>query len=292
MSVLRKFLLHLTLFTLLFLFSLQSLWGASGKWQRRTLTINSLRKRSYYLFIPSSFSLAKPHPIILLVLHGGLGNASTMMKKSGLVEFSERNGYVIAFLEGTPVRFSRERRTWNAGRCCGRASKMGSDDVTYISLVINDLKAFLGVNDVRIVLLGHSNGAMMSYRFICERPEEVYGIISVSGALVYDNCNFRAARDVFILHIHGREDENVPIRGGRGSRSLVDINYPSLIETISEFVKPRKCKLTLQRKGEKTYFSYSCSAGAPVKVVIVDNWGHEWNAAVILPEIEKFLTTL
>jgi len=65
---------------------------------------------------------------LVVVLHGGLGNASRIESEnaeSGLNMDAEadRNGFIVAYLNGTPVtRFFGSRMLgWNAGGgCCGQ----------------------------------------------------------------------------------------------------------------------------------------------------------------------------
>ena len=191
------------------------------------------------MIVPNTFQ-SNPKPVLLLALYGGLGNARKMMEKSGLTEVAVKHGYLLAYLEGTSLKISRQVRTWNAGRCCGRASRLGVGDVGYISRVIEDVKQLLNLKAVKVVLIGHSNGAMMAYRAACEIPTKISAVISVSGALVYEGCDFTAAKDIAILHIHGRDDENVPVNGGQWQRSVANVVYPPLRETIEAFANPRK----------------------------------------------------
>ena len=85
------------------------------------------------------------------------------------------------------------------------------------------------VDPDRIYFAGHSNGAMMSYRYACERPGVVAAIVAVSGPLMIDRCD---ASGLKVLHIHGQLDNHVPVTGGRGRESMTrDVNFRSVQDT-------------------------------------------------------------
>lgn len=188
--------------------------------------------RDYLFYTPSSLSQNQSAPL-LIALHGGLGNADYMAKAWGINEVAERHGFRVAYLNGTGgrLRMMANKRTWNAGGCCGIAERENIDDVGYIESFINDMVRNNPVDANKIYLIGHSNGAMMAYRFVCERPGMVAAMVSVSGSLMVSKCS--NAR-VYVLEIHGDADNNVPFKGGVGSKSITKVNYKSVDQTAYE----------------------------------------------------------
>ncbi|MBL4811581.1 MAG: hypothetical protein JKX69_04300 [Rhodobacteraceae bacterium] len=167
---------------------------------------------------------------LLLVLHGGLSSASDFRSRYSLVDAAMRGGYHIAYLNGTiQGRMRRDRRTWNAGNCCGSANDQNIDDVGFISDVISALITRGVADPNRVFMFGSSNGAMMSYRMACERAYLIRGVISISGPLVVNSC--ANASGVDILHIHGRSDRIVPIDGGGRGNWLSGSPFPSVDQT-------------------------------------------------------------
>ncbi|MGZ9097679.1 MAG: alpha/beta hydrolase family esterase [Micavibrio sp.] len=191
----------------------------------------SYQGRAYEVHRPQSLSQDRNAPL-LIVLHGGLGNAKRIKLHLGLDSVADTQGFIVAYLNGNPGqrKFMKDKLTWNAGGgCCGSAAKNAADDVTYIEGFIEHMIANHSVDAARIYIAGHSNGAMMAYRFSCEKPGIVAAMVAVSGTLMVDHCN---ARDLRVLHIHGDRDDHVPVAGGIGTRSLMrDMNYRSLDET-------------------------------------------------------------
>jgi hypothetical protein len=67
--------------------------------------------------------------------------------------------YVMVFLDGvrspTSVLPCHER-TWNAGSCCGAATREGVDDVGYINAVVADAIDRFGLDRRRVGAVDHS----------------------------------------------------------------------------------------------------------------------------------------
>lgn len=171
---------------------------------------------------------------IVVVLHGGLGNAQRIESKRSEIalnmdEIAEKNGFIVVYLNGTPVtRFMGDDKLgWNAGGgCCGLSAENDVDDVRYIKGAIEHLVAQYGVDRNKIYGVGHSNGAMMTQRVMCETG--VYAAeVSIAGPLNLPSGSCSAAKGKRILAIHGVDDENVPIAGGRGTKGLSKAVYNS-----------------------------------------------------------------
>jgi polyhydroxybutyrate depolymerase len=171
---------------------------------------------------------------MVVVLHGGLGNAERIMAGQAeqglnLDAEADRDGFVVAYLNGTPVtRFlGDDKLGWNAGGgCCGLSAANHVDDVAYIEGAIAALSAEQGIDPRRVFAIGHSNGAMMTMRMMCE-SDSIAAAISIAGPLNTDDGQCRAARSKRILAIHGEDDRNVPIAGGVGPLGLSRLAFKS-----------------------------------------------------------------
>jgi poly(3-hydroxybutyrate) depolymerase len=60
---------------------------------------------------------------LVVVLHGGLGNAQSERFLS-MHALADEGGFFVAYLNGTPVErmLGAEKLGWNAGNCCARRS--------------------------------------------------------------------------------------------------------------------------------------------------------------------------
>ena len=171
--------------------------------------------------------------------------------------------------------FLKNRRTWNAGRCCGPAVKKSVDDVTYLSRLIDDLVQYYNVDPKKVYVTGFSNGAMMAYRLACEIPDKIAAIIPVSGTLALEHCS--RSNSVAVLHIHGEIDENVPVAGGEGSRSVAGVKHRSIESTMNMLLAHRGCGTpTVEETSVVSKSRYECREGADIQLLLIKNVGHVW----------------
>lgn len=239
------------------------------------LTLNNT-VRSYIVYKPIGTD-TKGLPL-MIVLHGGLGNAKHMEEMTGMNDIADTGKFLVAYPNGTEgcLAFMRNKRTWNAGRCCGQAVKQNIDDVLFIKELIEEIHSRFSIDMRRVYVTGMSNGAMMAYRLACEIPERIAAIIPVSGTLAVDSCD--AAKDIPVLHIHGDRDKNVPFAGGRGEESVVIVSHRSVPDTMKLILQSRQ-RISLEQKtvnGNIQVFSYCCSNGAPVVLYIIKGGDHVW----------------
>ena len=189
--------------------------------------------REMLVFAPPALP-APGQRALVVVLHGGLGNASRIedrRSETGLNmdEVADRDGFIVAYLNGTPVArlLGPDMLGWNAGGgCCGVPAHNNVDDVAYITDAVHYLESKYGIDPQRVYGIGHSNGAMMTLRMMCDTS--LYAAaISISGPLNFDVSSCPAARGKRILSIHGANDLNVPVAGGKGKLSLNRVDYKS-----------------------------------------------------------------
>lgn len=190
--------------------------------------------RSYELYVP-------PHAVsnmpLLVVLHGGMGNAKQIQEYIGLEPYADKYGFLIAYMNGSPVTkvLSAKRAGWNAGDCCGQPQEKNVNDVAFISNAIKQITSKYNIDIQRIYGTGHSNGAMMTYRMLCE-TNLYQGAAIYSGTLAIDidRCPMAAGKP--ILALHGAKDKNLPPEGGHTKSGLnKKTNYRSQDYTISVF---------------------------------------------------------
>jgi polyhydroxybutyrate depolymerase len=160
-----------------------------------------------------AISGGRPSPL-LLAFHGGGGEAEGFERYAGLDAVSDREGFVVAYPNGTgPLR--NRLLTWNAGEgCCGWAREHAVDDVGFAIAVIDDLAGRLPIDRRRVYATGHSNGAMMSHRLGAERADRIAAVAPVAGAL--DLSRIAPSRAMPVLDIHSVDDPRALYDGGLG----------------------------------------------------------------------------
>ncbi len=166
---------------------------------------------------------------MVVVLHGGMGNANHIHNVSGMNEAADEGGFIVVYLNGSKAskRLGDEYHAWNAGGgCCGQPFQTNVDDIGYITRAIDYLAVKYNVDKKQVFGMGHSNGAMMTSLLMC-KTYLYQAIIPISGPLNIDAQSCPPAYHKKILAIHGTADENVPIDGGKGTKGITDIDYKS-----------------------------------------------------------------
>ena len=179
-------------------------------------------ERTYRLYVPAD-APERGLPL-MIVLHGGLGNAESMEQSTGMDRVADTGHFLVAYPNGTEgAGRMKNRRTWNAGTCCGIARRKRVDDVAFIARMIDQIAIRHSIDPDRVVAVGLSNGAMMAYRLACELPDRFAAVVAVAGTLAMSGCpgDGKAGGDganaVGGYHIHGDSDQDVHFEGGRGS---------------------------------------------------------------------------
>jgi len=209
---------------------------------RAGIAVQNFGGRPMLVYTPAHLPAAGSRALVV-VLHGGLGSAQGI--ESGGAEqalsldaVAEQAGFVVAYLSGTQAirMFGSDRLAWNAGGgCCGQPAERNIDDVGYIQGAVSALAGRYGIDRSRIYGFGHSNGAMMVQRLVCETGLFA-AAVPVSGPLnlALDRCPAAAGKR--LLAIHGADDQNVPIAGGRGSKGPSRSVYNSEARTQQVYV--------------------------------------------------------
>lgn len=232
--------------------------------------------RSYEIALPAG----KKNAPLILALHGGGGSGAWMAKVSGMTGVANANGFAIAYPDGS----GRGRfLTWNAGYCCAYAAKKRTDDIAFLSRVIDDAVARFGIDKRNVFITGMSNGGMMSERLGAMRPDLVRAVASVSGSFDVKKTPISGA--IPLLHIHGTADNVVPYEGGHGKGQLKGERFPPVEDIVNAWARAQNSKLKSTQtiinpaKRDKTQVvKTTYSAGGKPRVVFfrVEGGSHSW----------------
>lgn len=226
-------------------------------------------KRTYLLHVPDSYDGSQAVSLVV-ALHGGVGSAKNIESQSLLSELSDREGFIACYPTG-------ERRTWNAGWCCGKAEKNDHDDVGFISALIDKLLGEYAIDPGRVYVTGMSNGAMMSYRLACEIPEKIAAIAPVAGSMTMEVCN--PGEPVPVIHFHSFLDSNIPYDGGIGDGISEHYN-PPLDSVLDAWATHNGCvvKDTLLYSGSDydQRLWTSCTDSSEIHLYLTQDGGHSW----------------
>lgn len=232
--------------------------------------------RRYLVHVPARFEAAPP--ALVLVLHGGGGNAEHAVAMTGMNAVSDREGFVAVYPQG----YTRLKRnllcTWNVGFCCGPAMDARIDDVGFIGAVLDDLKPRLRYDDARVYVTGMSNGGMMAYRLACDMSHRVAAVAPVAGSMG-DEC--RPSRPVSVLIIHGTADKHVLYGGGEPVAKLdphprVDRSVGAAKVFWSAFDGCVGTPDTVRTGAIEHETFKGCAQSTGVEVVTIHGGGHAW----------------
>lgn len=247
-----------------------------GEYQRK-LTDD----RKYLLYVPRSVKAGLPAPLVLF-FHGGGGHMEQAAKAYGWRETAEREGFIVAFPNGSS-RFPRDHlATWNAGHCCGYARDEKVDDIAYVKNVLKDIQTQLPINPQQIFATGISNGGMLAHRLACDMADSFRAIAAVAGTDNTVNC--QPSRSISVLHIHAQDDSHVLFQGGAGEDAFRDkskvTDFTSVPETIKRWQQrlqlPATASRVLQQPGVYSDRWQSVDGRIQLQLVVTENGGHSW----------------
>jgi poly(3-hydroxybutyrate) depolymerase len=184
--------------------------------------------RSLLVYVPSALP-EKPKRRLLVALHGGGGNAEFMLQHLKMDGVAEKNGFIVAYLNGTSATKlgGKKMNAWNAGSgCCGKPYANKVDDIQYISNAVEHLQKTYGIGGENTFGVGHSNGAMMMQTLACQTTL-FNTVATLAGTLMVETATCSNAKHHTIFNYHGLEDQNVPIVGGFGAKGVTTIRFTS-----------------------------------------------------------------
>jgi polyhydroxybutyrate depolymerase len=250
------------------------------------------RERSYRLHLPPH---AGAHPLpLVLAFHGGGGNARGFQRYAGLDPLAERDGFLVAYPNGSSRLFEERLLTWNAGDCCGFASDTGVDDVGFALAVIEDVARQTALDRARVYATGHSNGAMLSYRLAAEASDRIAAIAPVAAAPAIDSL---PTRPVPVLHIQSVDDPRALYAGGVTETLGRSIRHRPAEAELARWRERDGCPSEAEIREERSLPTASgmhtasllvwapCAGGSEVRLWRLRGAGHGWPGAdPVLPE--------
>jgi polyhydroxybutyrate depolymerase len=219
--------------------------------------------RTYRLHLPEQYSPDSLYPLVIN-MHGLGSNALEQEIYTAFNEVADTGRIIVAYPNGIS-------ETWNV------SSPTGTDDVGFISALIDTLDAQYSVDLLRIYATGMSMGGFMSYRLACELSDRIAAIASVTGLQAFFPCN--PLRPVPIAHFHGTADPVVP--------------YAGVASTINNWVSYNQCPdsavvndlpdIDTTDNSTVTVYNYSpCNESSEVILYSIIGGEHTWPGAAIL----------
>lgn len=228
--------------------------------------------RDYRLFIPSGYDGSEALPLVFN-LHGAGSNAFEQEFYAQMNPIGEANNFFICYGNGI-------ENVWNVGWEFGTST----DDVGFISNLIDSLSASYEIDARRIYSCGMSNGGFLSYRLACELNDRIAAVASVTGAFA-PNFECNPGQSVPALEIHGTADPVVPYTGSEA----VNIPIPDVVNfwvenngCPSEPDSTRIEDTNMMDSSTADRFDYlGCDNETEVSLIRINDGGHTWPGAFI-----------
>jgi polyhydroxybutyrate depolymerase len=164
------------------------------------------KERSYLLYLPIHYSNLNPHPLIL-DFHGYASNAREQEGLSKFNPIADTNNIILIYPQGTTGTLAA--RGWNTGV----HPTITTDDVLFVSNILNQIQSNFCVNPTQIYATGFSNGGGLTGKLACNLSNRIAAFAPISGSYLTSYLSCSAKRPVPIIEFHGTADNIVPYDG-------------------------------------------------------------------------------
>ena len=238
-----------------------------GPGDERTVKVDG-SERSYLVHVPPN--IAQPAPVVF-VFHGGGGRPQAMERKTGMDDLADQHGFIAVYPAGLGGPSGRGG-TWNVGPPGPPSS---AEDVAFVQAILHDLEQAGPIDHARIYAAGHSMGGIFAYRLACEMSDTFAAIAAVSATMVEPSCH--PTSPVAVLHIHGTDDERIPIAGGRGAMTAGDRSWPAPEQGVASWRQFDSCsgEPTRSEDGGERCTTYG-ACRATVEYCVIPGGRHPW----------------
>lgn len=238
------------------------------------------RQREYLLRLPQGRAPGAEGWPLMVVFHGGGGDAFNAERMTGFTELGRQHGFVVVYPQGTAAAAGGRLRTWNAGHCCGTAMRRQVNDIAFVDALLSEVLKQHPVDPKRVYATGLSNGGMLVHRVAVALPQRWAAVAPVVAGLFGDEA--APSQPVATLIVNGEQDTSVPVAGGPSGgrfrqawsgRPLLPVSAQSLY-----WAKANGCQVGPDKTFHDTHvhWRYTCPEGTAVERVLVTGVGHAW----------------
>lgn len=237
----------------------------------KTIKIGEM-ERSYVLRVPKQYDNKTKLPLVIL-LHGWTSNANQVEVYTQFGAKADKEGFILVSPDGT-IGIGKNRG-WNSGIL--NLGGADADDVALTETLIDSLEKDMYVDDKRVFVAGHSNGAMMAYQLGGKLGSRIAAIAVVAGTIGTPRNHVEEPKEpVSAIVIHGKADETVPY-DDTSKALLKTTSAPESAKWWAEKIGCGSPKHTEQENGRVTFDRYSGGKnGAEVELISIRDGGHMW----------------
>ncbi len=231
-----------------------------------------------FILVDAPLNRMDPAPAVV-VLHGLGGSGRQVRTQSEFFRTARDNGFIAVYPDGLERRWRFEGFEGNEA------------DIAFLDRVVDVLIEEYQADPERIYFVGVSNGALMTYDYVCRASERVAAIAPVIGATmpseVFDGC--LPAMPVGVFALHNTDDPLLPVEGGEVTRMEEDVVFDieSVEESLAFWGAVNGCDTTPVVETAPALESVDglpvrvteytgCSASASVQWYAIDGGVHRW----------------
>ncbi|MEP6729665.1 MAG: PHB depolymerase family esterase, partial [bacterium] len=202
--------------------------GRTGDIKRHYALESAMELMPYHLYVPTTYASSRAYPLII-ALHGLGGTEDVFFDSYGktLPPLAEKHGYIVA----APLGYRVDGQYgWGLGTPpedpkTMNTQKLSEDDVMQVLALARKL---YNVDPNRIYLMGHSMGAIGTWRIAAKYPDSWAAVAPFSGYGA--PATVEKMRSIPEFVVHGDADPTVNVAGSRtmvaAMKSLgVDVTY-------------------------------------------------------------------
>ena len=280
--------------------------AVSGSWKpglaTRDISVAQLT-RHYVVHVPAKRPTTAAGVVraysLVIVLHGSSGTAEDIRESTGMDSLSESARFVVVYPEGVKGAGGLFPSDWNAGECCGAASRENIDDVGFIAAIIAQVGANLALDKTRVYVAGFSDGGRMAHHVGCKLAPMIAAIAVVSGSLKDATC--APAKPVALIAVHATSDDQVSFSDDALTSPPVAVTgvAATLPTSIQFWIAADGCKAGVQNRiaADVVRTTFGSCSGAEVAFYAIQGGSHAWpgdrgNAGSQLPMSEVQASSL
>lgn len=171
----------------------------------------------YALFVPSNYDPSRKWPLIV-ALHGLGRPFDWMMGYEGMIDFAQRDGFIVV----SPLGY--HPRGWYGSRGTGLAgnaqpappaeqlpANLGELSEKDVMNVLGIARREFSIDEDRVYLWGHSMGGAGTYHLAAKHPHLWAGLAVAAPAPSVPATQLESFRQVPILVLQGDDDRSVPV---------------------------------------------------------------------------------
>lgn len=226
---------------------------------------NENKKRTYLLYLPSSYRNTKQYALILS-FHGYASNDLAQERISQFNLIAEKNDVIVVYPQGTTGK--SPARGWNTGH----HPYITANDILFVSNILNTLQSNLCINPNQIYATGFSNGGGFVAELACKMSNRIAAFAPISGSYVTSFSSCTTKRPISIIEFHGTADTVNPYGG------ITAINEFSIQFWLGVWAKKDGCaaKPTITQESSNIikYIWSSCNDDAKIAHYKIVGEGH------------------